>query len=891
MIQLEGRGNKAACSLCRCGGEDLPIYRCRDCFGIEMVCQSCVVECYRCNPLHRIEEWMQDFFKCVSLKSLGLRIQLGHNPGEVCLNKQRANGDNFTVVDAHEIHEIGLDFCGCETAQIHHIQLLCARWFSATSSKPQTAATFAVMEFFHLLSFESKVSPYEFYHSLSRRTDNTRITPIKDRYSAFLRMVREWRNLKLLKRSGRGHHPNGIGTTQEGDCVVLCPACPQPGINLPEGWEKAEPRWVYALFLSIDANFRLKRKAVSSDKRDPSLNNGSSYFVEEKHYKSYLAERVTLPQERSACISHNAVNMADTKSSRGLAATGVGTIDCARHEMKLASGVGDLQKGEKYINMDYLVFSVIVGSGAAVLNLSYDIACQWHKKLWARLASMPDRLQFDRKNKTVRFFVPKFHINAHIPACQTNFLFNYSKGVGCTDGEAPERGWVNVNRVATSTKEMGPGARRDTLDNNFGDWNWKKVTTFSHVLLHKLKESVRSAKIHGDELAELQSTIDDVSLNAWKSEVEAWEDDSSQPNPFESRIAPMTQMTVRLQLAENEAHDLQAGINVSLHDEVSLFILISTGLDLEDQQRRLCADATTLGVHATEIQKAKICTRSNALLRKIELWTTIQTLYMPTVSLLRSASELTREASNNADRPENLLLWLPSSLGTEYSCDRKLQELEWDLCFAQAHDALNKLKYDMAHAALIVLGPILGKVAWEGKLRVLHVADLRTLGDIGPGQSEGTRDISWIWKVLGALDNDNAGLQDCLWIEWCKARAREGRWSKEVLLLLEEMRRVIEFFKWQAKWWKDRGTAAIFVKPAHQEGGLAYAARQAHIRLTMVKHVQELWVAVPSIVQSQLLPDDEDDTAETADVLLTIEGPPADDKEGSPADDKEGTDI
>ncbi|KAG2088554.1 uncharacterized protein F5147DRAFT_587609, partial [Suillus discolor] len=109
-------------------------------------------------------------------------------------------------------------------------------------------------------------------------------------------------------------------------------------------------------------------------------------------------------------------------------------------------------------------------------------------------------------------------------------------------------------------------------------------------------------------------------------------------------------------------------------------------------RRRLCADATTLGVHATETQKANICTRSNALLRKIESWTTIQTPYMPAVALLRSAPELTRGASNDADKPENLLLWLPSSLGTEYSCDRKLQELEWELRFAQAHDALNEVR-------------------------------------------------------------------------------------------------------------------------------------------------------------------------------------------------------
>jgi hypothetical protein len=56
-----------------------------------------------------------------------------------------------------------------------------------------------------------------------------------------------------------------------------------------------------------------------------------------------------LPQ-RSTCASHNAVNMADTKKSKGLAATGVGTIDCARHGMKLRNAVGDLQKGEKYVS-------------------------------------------------------------------------------------------------------------------------------------------------------------------------------------------------------------------------------------------------------------------------------------------------------------------------------------------------------------------------------------------------------------------------------------------------------------------------------------------------------------------------------------------------------------
>lgn len=56
-------------------------------------------------------------------------------------------------------------------------------------------------------------------------------------------------------------------------------------------------RWRYALFLAIDANFRLKRKAISSDDRDPSLNSGWAYFVEEHAYKKFLSERSTERQE------------------------------------------------------------------------------------------------------------------------------------------------------------------------------------------------------------------------------------------------------------------------------------------------------------------------------------------------------------------------------------------------------------------------------------------------------------------------------------------------------------------------------------------------------------------------------------------------------------------
>lgn len=135
--------------------------------------------------------------------------------------------------------------------------------------------------------------------------------------------------------------------------------------------------------------------------------------------------------------------------------------------------------------MDYLFFSTLRHSSLQSLNISYDIACQWHKKLWQRMTTFPTSMQFDYVSKAISFFVPKFHLPAHVEKCQTTFSFNFKRGVGRTDGEAPERGWANINPVASSTKEMGPGARRDTLDDFFGDWNWKKVVALG-LYVHRV---------------------------------------------------------------------------------------------------------------------------------------------------------------------------------------------------------------------------------------------------------------------------------------------------------------------------------------------------------------------------------------------------------------------
>jgi hypothetical protein len=88
---------------------------------------------------------------------------------------------------------------------------------------------------------------YDFYNALKKLTDNTGLKLPKDHYKAFMRMVWQWRFLKALKRAGRGHDNRGIQGTHPGELAVICPACPQPGVNLPEGWEDVPKEKQYRL--------------------------------------------------------------------------------------------------------------------------------------------------------------------------------------------------------------------------------------------------------------------------------------------------------------------------------------------------------------------------------------------------------------------------------------------------------------------------------------------------------------------------------------------------------------------------------------------------------------------------------------------------------------------
>ncbi|KAG0693725.1 hypothetical protein DFH29DRAFT_985427 [Suillus ampliporus] len=784
-IRLEGRGDTMLYQTCQglpgCPNE--AVMRCRDCEGLQLYCQGCTVMQHTATPLHHMEIWTGTYFQCISLRDLGLCVQLGHPPGVMCCNPASTFDNDFTVLEINGIHSVALNFCNCATAQTYNIQLLHARWYPATTTNPQTAATFRLLDHFQMYTFESKGSAFEYYQSLSRLTDNTGTRQPKDCYESFLRMSRQHRHLTSLLRAGHGHDPSGILSMKEGELMVLCPACPQPGRNLPQDWENAPPnvKWLYGLFLAINANFQLCHHNKSSDQADPGLSNGWSYFEVLDASSGQL-------QEKSSCAGHNAINLADTKNTRRMAATGVGAIVCARHNLTRPSAVGDLQKGEKYVNMDYLFFLTLQHvSDIRVLNVSYDIACQWSKHLWTWMSRYPSRIHLQPNNKVITFVVPKFHLPAHILSCQTTYSLNLIKGMARTDGEAIERGWSNINPIAMSTREMGPGSRHNILDDHFGDWNWHKVCNLGPLLLRKLKEAIPECDQHILDLQDFKEAIPPASLAAWQVMITEWEQDQSKPNPFELEASVATQASVRLELSQLEGQQLSHGVDTSLHPDISLSVLVAVGIDLESLQRRLAIDSTNIGAHTTDNQLSLLQQRTNGLCRHIEQWVQIQTLYMPCVARLRSNTPDMPNAPEEA--VHCIKLWMPSA----------------KLRCAQAHDALQELRKHL-------------QLKW-------HLTGFKR--DWIRGQRAHMRSrFSWIWKQHHGAGEEE--LSTAMRVEWCKARTCANRWAEEVDLVQEEMWRVLAYFDWQGRWWDERairdllghGPRSLMVKKGWTEGNL-----------------------------------------------------------------------
>jgi hypothetical protein len=144
-------------------------YRCLECFNcLNVICSNCIVARHHQQPFHRIQKWTGTHFEVASLHNLGLVLYLGHN-GSSC--PASCNLINITVVHLNGLHTRAIQYCDCNDLIPNYQQLILARLFPATIKMPRTVFTFQLLETFHQLSLSSKITPYDYFNSLTKLTN------------------------------------------------------------------------------------------------------------------------------------------------------------------------------------------------------------------------------------------------------------------------------------------------------------------------------------------------------------------------------------------------------------------------------------------------------------------------------------------------------------------------------------------------------------------------------------------------------------------------------------------------------------------------------------------------------------------------------------------------
>ncbi|KAJ7076255.1 hypothetical protein B0H15DRAFT_790828 [Mycena belliarum] len=677
------------------------IFKCVDC-GEFLQCEGCCLATHARSPLHVIKEWSGNFWVDCTLTQLGLIYQLGHG-GFPCIFPDDAV-QNMTVIEAPFIHQVRVRFCKCAKSDNadNLEQLMRNSWYPATVTDPGTCATFRSLESYRLYNVVGNMNVRDFMTALERMTDTTASSGMTwlPRYKQFGRMARQWSFLKRLRRAGRGHDPAGPDATKLGECAVNCWACPHDERNLPPDWRNVDPKFqfLYMLLLAVDANFRLKNCMRANGIDDPSLGPGWGYWVEPRKYCRHVKKYVQEKDVRCcfSCIAFAALLQKDTRLTTGLRVSGVGGCVCARHECVRPNGLGDLQKGERYANMDFIVMAALAGFSLLLLTISYDITFQWKTNLAERVKKLPKDLRLPLDSIKVQYALPVWHAASHNQECQNQNSLSFKPGVGKSDGESVECVWSVLNPAAPSTKDQGEGNQADTFEGKSDNHNYLKNVGQGEALQRKLVVAIaeRDKQIRAFEAVTV--TVEPALLESWKKMIDDWLEDGTKENPYTlNRKDCPSEAEVRLQVRKDE-DGLAAGAKAPLYGQSATAFLVA-GIQIEDSQRRILAERSG-SVFVAADRENKIQEWRHTLLSKIARFRSLQKLYMPGAEAVIAEAEAGRDFEARPPKPEKIKLWMPSQMPAENEddvlrgCVKGLREMEAKLRVGQCENSLASLR-------------------------------------------------------------------------------------------------------------------------------------------------------------------------------------------------------
>ncbi|KAG8942299.1 hypothetical protein FRC03_003364 [Tulasnella sp. 419] len=455
------------------------LYKCTDCFNSQLYCAHCLINLHEFQPFHRVKSWTlgpSAFFAPDTLKAAGQIIQVGHSGGPC---PEPGSTSDLNMMDIGGIFSITVWWCDCIDGVGKSQQLLHHNIFPATDDKPSTGYTFQLLKHYNQFSVTAKISAYDYVHCLEYLTNAADQSIVKNLYANFIKVSRQRRVLQMMKQAG----VMLLSDLSPGLVTVPCPACPRPGINLPEGWrDDPNAALLYALFVSGDGNFHLQHRAGRKNlAEDPSFIGIAGYWADQIMFDRYVGARDPPSARKEPSCSTNTRAGDPTQFFKGdkLDVSGVFGISC-RHVIFKPNAVIDLKKGEKFREVDVAFGSVVINAiktGIMRIVASYDVACKFKVNYVARNSQGQEVLltKDDLEKISITWLVPKFHLGGHEKKCSDDHSFNFTKDVGRTSGELVETPWAEMNKAKWITKQAGSGSRRDILIDLINWWNWLKT--------------------------------------------------------------------------------------------------------------------------------------------------------------------------------------------------------------------------------------------------------------------------------------------------------------------------------------------------------------------------------------------------------------------------------
>ncbi|GJE92976.1 hypothetical protein PsYK624_091350 [Phanerochaete sordida] len=519
------------------GEQKSQAYRCFDCHMPPTLCRACLLASHTHTPFHFVQEWdrKRGFWRRKPLTELGVVLHLGHE-GRRCEHRKR-DPRPMCIVSEEGIHQLRVQLCECpdpttSLPQPDSIQLLQHGFWPASWNEPHTAFTISLLKTFSLLANTAHVNSYDYFQVLRRKTDNVRPKDVLNRYREFMTASRTFNHITSLKRHGKD-----VRGLVYASLAVLCPACPQPDKNMSPGWRQREPglRFLDALFYAIDGNFHANLRDKPMDLEDVPLSQGAAYFADEEAFAAYQEHLGPLGREPSTCHKFGAMGYGHHWGK----VSGTVGVFCARHMMAVPGGQVDLQKGERFKNVDFAVISGLQGWMDLLMHVSaYDIQCQYRinfdkrMKEFNKLRKKIGELEIIPKRETEFPWtlpgVGKFHLAGHKLACRFKFSFNLLPQSTMVDGEAAERVWPTTNGMGQRAREMNPGNRHDTYNELYSDQNSRREHDMPNTLKAKFVTAKKYLTLATDHLKVLEEVITEhdrekgAKLLGWQAEEAEW---------------------------------------------------------------------------------------------------------------------------------------------------------------------------------------------------------------------------------------------------------------------------------------------------------------------------------------------------------------------------------